>query len=150
MVTALARGVHALLRLGDYWARECASDAEVLRMLEDAIGAVGISVVINGVVGDNTSHILEVSGFRGFVLAGDCAPLIFVNGRDAKSVQLFTLIHELCRLAFVQRHVRNAPGGEDGDIEMERFCNLVATELLVPENVNLPWWKSHPCMSSYK
>lgn len=90
MVTALARGVHALLRLDDDWARECASNAEVLRILEDAIGAVGISVVINGVVGDNTSRILELSGFRGFVLAGDCAPLIFVNGRDAKSVQLFT------------------------------------------------------------
>lgn len=149
-VTALARDMHVLLRLDDDWARACASEAEALRTLKDAVEAVGISVVINGVVGDNTNRALEVSEFRGFALADDHAPLIFVNGRDAKSAQLFTIIHELCHLAFAQTGVSNAPEDEDSDIEMERFCNAVAAEFLVPANVLLPWWRSHPSMSSHK
>lgn len=147
---SLARDMHALLHLDDDWARTCANEAEALRTLKDAIETAGISVVINGVVGDNTSRALEVSEFRGFALADDRAPLIFVNGRDAKSAQLFTLIHELTHLAFAQTGVSNASEDEDGSLEMERFCNAVAVEFLVPANVLLPWWRSHPSMSSYK
>lgn len=141
---ALAREMHALLRLDDDWARGCGDVGEALRTLKDAIERVGVSVVINGVVGDNTHRALEVAEFRGFALADEYAPLIFVNGRDAKSAQLFTLMHELCHLAFAQTGVSNAPEDEDSDIEMERFCNSVAAEFLVPANVLLPWWESHP------
>ena len=147
--TALAQGMHALLRLDDDWARACPTVPDALRVLKDAIERAGISVVINGVVGDNTHRKLEVSEFRGFTLADEYAPLVFVNGRDAKNAQLFTLIHELCHLAFSQTGVSNAPEDEDGDIEMERFCNAVAAEFLVPSNVLLPWWSSHP-MAPYK
>lgn len=148
--TALARDIHTLLRLDDDWGRQCASEAEALRTLKDAIEAVGISVVINGVVGDNTYRVLDVSEFRGFTLVDDHAPLIFVNGRDAKSAQLFTLIHELGHLALAQTGVSNAPEDEDSDIEMERFCNAVAAEFLVSANVLLPSWRSNPSLPSYK
>ena len=148
--TALAHDMHILLHLDDDWAKMCASEAEALRTLKDTIEAAGISVVINGVVGDNTSRVLEVSEFRGFALADDYAPLIFVNGRDAKNAQLFTLIHELTHLAFAQTGVSNAPEDEDSDIGMERFCNRVAAEFLVPAKMLLPWWKSRPSMPSYK
>lgn len=147
--TRLARDIHALLRLADDWARACKDESEALRVLKDAIEGAGISVVINGVVGDNTHRVLDVSEFRGFVLADDVAPLIFVNGRDAKSAQLFTLVHELCHLAFAQTGVSNAPEGEDSGLEMERFCNAVAAEFLVPACVIVPWWRSHP-MPTYK
>ena len=73
-----------------------------------------------------------------------------MNGRDAKSAQLFTLIHELCHLGFAQTGVSNVAEDEDSAIEMERFCNAVAAEFLVPGNMLLPWWRSHPSMSSYK
>lgn len=127
--------LHELLKLNDNWAASCKTVAEALKMLKDHVEAAGISVVINGVVNDNTHRTLDVEEFRGFVLADDMAPVIFVNGRDAKGAQVFTLMHELCHLAFAQTGVSNAPDDEDSDIDMERFCNAVAADFLVPTEI---------------
>lgn len=124
--------LHELLGLGETWASPCKTVAEALKTLKDRVEAAGISVAINGVVNDNTHRVLETDEFRGFVLADDMAPIIFINGRDTKSAQIFTLVHELCHLAFAQTGVSNAPDDEDSGIDMERFCNAVAADFLVP------------------
>lgn len=142
-VLELARKMHTFLGLDDDWAYECEGAPQALRKLKDSIEAQGISVVINGIVGDNTHRTLNVAEFRGFVLADAIAPLIFINGRDSKSAQLFTLIHELCHLAYAQTGVSNSPEDEDSNIEMERFCNSVAAEFLVPACSLVPWWTGH-------
>jgi Zn-dependent peptidase ImmA (M78 family) len=90
--------------------------------------------VINGVVGNNTHRKLDVEEFRGFALTDRYGPLIFVNGADAKSAQMFTLAHELA-------HVWLGPEGEGisgfegifpGDSRIEKFCDRAAAEFLVP------------------
>ena len=121
-----------LLNLDEDWASSCKTVAQALKTLKDHVEAAGISVVINGVVNDNAHRTLDVDEFRGFVLADDMAPIIFINGRDSKSAQIFTLVHELCHLAFAQTGVSNAPDHEDSDVAMERFCNAVAADFLVP------------------
>lgn len=135
--------LHALLGLDDDWAASCRGVADALKVLKDRIEATGISVVINGVVNDNTHRVLDVSEFRGFVLSDRIAPIVFINGRDTKSAQLFTLIHELCHLAFFQTGVSNAPDDEDTDIAMERFCNAVAADFLVPTSILANRWEEH-------
>ena len=127
--------IRELLGLGDSWASSCKTVAEALRTLKDRVEAAGISVVINGVVNDNTHRTLDVDEFRGFVLADDVAPIIFINGRDNKSAQIFTLVHELCHLAFSQTGVSNAADDKDSDVAMERFCNAVAADFLVPTSI---------------
>ena len=127
--------LHELLGLGESWASPCKTVAEALKALKDRVEAAGISVAINGVVNDNTHRVLETDEFRGFVLADDIAPIIFINGRDTKSAQIFTLVHELCHLAFAQTGVSNAPDDEDSNIDMERFCNAVAADFLVPTDM---------------
>lgn len=133
--------LHVLLGLDNDWAASCRSVAEALKALKDSIEEAGISVVINGVVNDNTHRVLDVSEFRGFVLSDKIAPIIFINGRDAKSAQVFTLIHELCHLAFFQTGVSNTPDYEDTDIAMERFCNSVAADFLVPTDTLVALWE---------
>lgn len=127
--------LHELLKLDEGWGFNCKTVSEALKTLKDCVEAMGISVVINGVVNDNTHRILDVDEFRGFVLADDMAPIIFINGRDTKSAQIFTLVHELCHLAFAQTGVSNAPDDRESDVAMERFCNAVAADFLVPSSI---------------
>ena len=60
-----------------------ASDA--LRALRDAIDDLGVLVVINGVVGNNTHRRQDVAEFRGFVFVDDYAPqgsgAVFASGQ---------------------------------------------------------------------
>lgn len=128
----LASEMHALLGLNGTWASQCDTVESAFKTLKNHIEMMSVSVVVNGVVGDNTSRSLDVDEFRGFVLADTTAPVIFINGRDTKSAQIFTLIHELCHLAYAQTGVSNAPDDEYPSADIELFCNTVAAEFLVP------------------
>jgi len=99
--------------------------------------------VVNGVVGNNTHRKLDVEEFRGFALTDRYAPLIFVNGADAKSAQMFTLAHELA-------HVWLGPEGEGisgfegifpGNSRTETFCDQAAAEFLVPARELKERWR---------
>ena len=99
-----------------------------------AIEQSGVTIVINGVVGNNTHRKLNVEEFRGFALVDDLCPFIFVNGADAKAAQMFTIAHELAHtwLGNVGSGVSGYAGilPDAGDIE--RFCDQAAAEFLVP------------------
>jgi Zn-dependent peptidase ImmA (M78 family) len=129
--------------LGDGWAGEVPSWQEAVSELRRRIEDLGIMAVINGVVGNNTHRKLDVEEFRGFALTDRHAPLIFINGADAKSAQMFTLAHELA-------HVWLGPEGEGisgfegifpGDGRVEKFCDLAAAEFLVPARELKELWR---------
>lgn len=128
----VARDMRATLDLGGGWAMEEPTWTDALTHLRQRIEAAGVMIAINGVVGNNTRRKLRVSEFRGFALVDEYAPLLFVNGSDSKSAQMFTLAHELAHIWAGQEGVSNLPDLQAAPIEVEQFCNSVAAEFLVP------------------
>ncbi|TQX88450.1 MULTISPECIES: ImmA/IrrE family metallo-endopeptidase [unclassified Rhizobium] len=103
----------------------------------------GIWVMRNGIVGSNTHRPLSVDQFRGFAISDRTVPLVFINGRDAKAAQIFTLAHELAHIWLGQSGVSNVNIGQTDygtHRALERKCNAIAAEFLVPEARFLERW----------
>lgn len=105
---------------------------EARRSLTEKIEDAGVLVMVNGIVGADTHRKLQVEEFRGFALGDDLAPLLFVNGSDAYTAQVFTMVHEFAHLWLGNSALSDAvPGESDGHAE-ELWCNAVAAEFVVP------------------
>lgn len=128
-VAAMIRGT---LGLSNQWAATHSSWEKALSAFRDCIEAVGILVVKNGVVGNDVHRKLDPEEFRGFVLCDDYAPLIFVNGRDAVSAQMFTLAHELAHVWMGRGGIFDLADLQPANDKVEKLCNQVAAELLIP------------------
>jgi Zn-dependent peptidase ImmA (M78 family)/transcriptional regulator with XRE-family HTH domain len=103
--------------------------------LRKAAEEAGVFVLVLGDLGSHHSSI-PASVFRGFAISDSVAPFVVINAKDARSARAFTLIHELVHLWLGQTGVSgnistSTPHSEHSKIE--RFCNDVAGEFLLPE-----------------
>ncbi len=128
-----AREIRKALGLEEQWASRFKTWEQALRTLRDSMEEAGILVVTSGVVGNNNYRKLSVKEFRGFVLHDEYAPLVFVNGSDAKAAQMFTLAHEIAHIWFGSSAAFDLRDLQAASNSTEQACNKVAAELLVPE-----------------
>ena len=129
----VAARMREALGAGDAWAGRHATWTGALAALIDLAEQVGVFVVTNGVVGNDTHRKLDPEEFRGFVLADDYAPLVFINTVDGKATQMFTLAHELAHVWFAQSAAFDLRDMQPARAPIEQACNRVAAEFLVPE-----------------
>lgn len=97
--------------------------------LRDAAERQGIFVLLKGDLGSHHTAI-EPEIFRGFSIADEMAPFIVINDRDAHAAWSFTLLHEIVHLILGQTGL----SGQRAENEIERFCDDVASEFLLPND----------------
>lgn len=110
--------------------------AELTALIE----AQGVLFMRSSMVQNNTHRPLDLQEFRGFTLIQDGYALIFINTRDTKSGQIFSLAHELGYVVLEEPGV----SGEsiDGAPTIERWCNCFAAEFLIPEEYLRQEWRN--------
>jgi len=129
---AVAQRMRETLGLSTEARRQLPSWTDALRQLIAAAEDAGVMVMVSSVVGSNSHRKLDVGEFRGFALADDLAPLVFLNGADSKAAQMFTLAHELAHVWLGATGVSDTHAGQVPEQQIERWCNQVAAELLMP------------------
>ena len=136
----VGREMRRTLGLEEGWATGVGTWQDAVNEMRRMIENLGVMAVINGVVGNNTHRRLSVTEFRGFALTDYYAPLIFVNGADSKSAQIFTIAHELAHIWLGKAGLSGFEKLLPGNTNVENWCNRAAAELLVPsQELHIRW-----------
>jgi Zn-dependent peptidase ImmA (M78 family)/transcriptional regulator with XRE-family HTH domain len=136
----IGREMRRIAGLDDGWASTVSTWQEAVGRLRRAFEQLSIMAVINGIVGNNTHRKLNVEEFRGFALSDEYAPLIFINGADAKSAQMFTLVHELAHIWLGESALTDTGLMSRPSENIESWCDRAAAEFLVPARELKAYW----------
>lgn len=123
-----AQRVRELLGVSLDQVREAATDDDALKLWRRAIEARGVFVFKDS---------FKQGEISGFCLRHEEFPIILINNTTTKTRQVFSLLHELAHLLFNRSGIsRFDDAGIDElppqDRAVERFCNSIAAEILVP------------------
>lgn len=140
-VDAVSAAVRKKLDIDIAWFKQCRDADYAFKFIREKCEAIGILVMMNGVVGANTHRPLSLAEFRAFVLVDPYAPLIFINARDTVNGRLFSLLHEIVHVFVGTDNLFNAADGDEHfSKSTETLCNKVAVEVLMPKGDFLAFW----------
>lgn len=137
----IVNDIRNTLKLPINWANKLPNWEQALDYLTMQIEETGIIVTFNGIVGNNTRRKIEVDECRGFVLVNSKAPFLFINSADAKAAQMFTIIHEVAHIWLGESAGFDNNKMLPADDPIEKLCDKVAAEFLVPEDFFIEKWR---------
>lgn len=136
-VRAVAHRIRNLLDITDKEA-SCSttrrSTTDLFATVRHRVEQAGVFVILAGNLGPRNAKIDERI-FRGFTIADRRASFIVINRHAPRSTWAFTLLSELVHLFLGNTGVSNAPTATKPStkvVRVERFCNDVAAEILMP------------------
>ena len=132
-----------ILHLDENWHERVKKAEDAFRYLREKISDAGVTVMMNGVVGNNTKRTLNVNEFRAFALIDDYAPIIFINARDSVNGKVFSLLHEFAHVCVGENSLFNRKESAASAVSAtEILCNAAAAEILVPQQLFCAKWES--------
>ena len=136
-----ARKIRDELDIGEEWASMHTNWSNALSEMKKRIENIGIFLTVSGYVRtDSRYRPLDPEEFRGFVLVDDYAPFIFVNSKDFKAAQMFTLAHELAHVWIGRSAAFDLQDLGPAGNNTEKTCNQIAAEFLVPIEIMKQEW----------
>lgn len=134
----VAKHICAELDIEPFFQKDFKDIGKVIEYLRTQINNIGVFVFANGKIRSNNYRPLNIEEFRGFVLSDDKAPIIFVNQKDSKTGQVFTIIHELVHLFIGCDEIFTTVETDNYEFDkVEAFVNKVTAEILVPADIFL-------------
>lgn len=138
----IAEDIGAELDISEGLRKKASTTEEYFGILAERTENLGILVMKTGIVKSSTKRPLSVSEFRGFAIVDKIAPLVFINGRDSDVAAVFTLLHEISHIWIGQSGVSDLGVNTIEQKGIERLCNQVAAEVLVPKKEFALAWKA--------
>lgn len=135
-VPAVAQRMRDLTGFNLQQFRKRRSVSEAFNYARALVEQTGIFVMLIGNLGSHHSN-LSAQVFRGFALSDEIAPFIIINDQDAPSAWAFTLLHEFAHILLGLTGI----SGGGYEQKVERFCNDVASQVLLPGDELNAW---HP------
>jgi Zn-dependent peptidase ImmA (M78 family) len=139
-VATIVKDIRNVLGFDDQDRSTSQNSAAYFSKLSAKIEEARVLVIKASFVKAATRRSLSEKEFRGFALSDRMVPVVFVNGRDAEVAALFTLMHEVAHIWLGVSGVTDLATKASNAVE--RVCNAVAGELLVPADQFKSKWNS--------
>lgn len=140
----LSKAIHKELGLPINWAFDYHTVNDAINHLVQVMEDKGVVITFNSMVGNNTKRPLSVKECRGFCLVDDYAPFVFVNSKDAKGAQVFSLMHEFAHLLLGYSSGVGDNAALEHASDIERLCDSTAALTLVPTDLLAEEWTKTP------
>lgn len=127
-IEPVVSAIREITRIDIQQYRNSPNQDEAFKYLRSRIESIGVFTILAGNLGSYHTN-LDTKIFRGFALSDDIAPFIVINDQDSKTAWSFTLMHEVAHLWLGVTGI----SGATAERTIERFCNDVASEILLPE-----------------
>lgn len=132
-LSKIAKDIRKILELDTDWFLKSRDSNDSFKLIRDKLNKIGVIVMMNGIVKNNTYRHLQLDEFRAFTMVDAYAPLIFINSNDSYSGRLFSLLHEFVHVCIGENSLYNDVNmSKNGIRKIETVCNNVAAEILVP------------------
>lgn len=139
-VGLVASKMHEILDLPMDWAFSLQTVDKAIKDLTERLEDVGCIVAFSSTVGFSNARSIDVNDCRGFCLVDQHAPFIFVNSKDAKQAQLFTLAHEFAHILLGYSAGMGSNEGMQLGVK-EDYCDRLAAVFLAPADLFIGMWK---------
>ena len=138
----IIQDIRRVLSIPEDWAQNYEAKKNPRKYLIHKIEQGGIYTTFSSSAGRGNARPIKVNeDCRGFVLVHPKAPFVWVNSKDAKGAQHFTLIHELVHIWLGESAAFQYFDGRPANDPIDKKCDNIAAKFLVPAQLLGENWK---------